>query len=175
MGSTALIAQVYNYGTKQRLQVINVGDCRAVLCNKYNIGNALTKDHKPMSLEEFDRITAMGGKITQMPGDDPRIGGLSVSRSIGDVDSKPYVSHSPEIFDYEIEEEDKFLIIACDGLWDVFDNQSAVEFVLGEMINDYRYNIHTNSMKNNIAKKMAEKAIEKGSTDNVSCLILFFK
>lgn len=175
MGSTALLAQVYHYGTKKRLQVINIGDCRAVLCNKYNIGNALTKDHKPLALEEFDRITSMGGKITQLPGDDPRIGGLSVSRSIGDIDSKPYVSHEPEIFDYEIEQEDKFLILGCDGLWDVFDNQSAVNFVLNEMKNNYKFNIITNNSKENIAKKLATEAIKKGSTDNISCMILFFK
>jgi serine/threonine protein phosphatase PrpC len=174
MGSTALLAQFYNHNTNKRLQIINLGDCRAVLCNKYNIGIALTKDHKPTSFEEYDRITKMGGTITQLPGDDPRIAGLSVSRSFGDIDSKPYVFHQPEIFDYEIDNEDKFIILGCDGLWDVFDNQSAVEFVLHEMKNDYRYNIITNSLKNNIAKKIATEAIKKGSTDNVSCMILFF-
>jgi protein phosphatase 2C len=176
MGSTALIAQIYKYpDSKNRLQIINVGDCRAVLCNKYNIGIPLSKDHKPTTLEEFNRITKMGGKVTQLPGDDPRIGGLSVSKSIGDVDSKPFVSHLPEIFDYEIDKEDKFLIIGCDGLWDVFDNQTAVYYVLNEMNNDYKYNIVTNSLKNNIAKKLATEAIKRGSTDNISCMILFFK
>jgi len=175
MGSTALVAQIYNHKGVYRLQVINAGDCRAVICNKYNIGIALTKDHKPTSFEEYSRITKMGGQVMQLPNDDPRIMGLSVSRSLGDIDAKPYVSHLPEIFDYTLDMNDKFLILGCDGLWDVFDNQSAVEFVLGEMRNDYKYNIHTNNMKNNIAKKMAEKAIEKGSTDNVSCMILFFK
>jgi serine/threonine protein phosphatase PrpC len=175
MGSTALIAQLYKSTTnRKRLQVINIGDCRAVLCSKYNIGISLTKDHKPNSLEEFDRITALGGIITQLPNDDPRIGGLSVSRSVGDIDTKPYVSHSPEIFDYELDPLDKFLIVGCDGLWDVFDNQGAVNFVLNEMKNDYKYNIGTNSLKNNIAKKIATKAIERGSTDNISCMILFF-
>ena len=175
MGSTALITQIYNYKNSQkRIQVLNVGDCRAVLCNKYNIGVGLTKDHKPMALEEYERITKMGGKINQLPNDDPRIGGLSVSRSIGDVDGKPYVSHQPEIFDYDIDPKDKFLIVGCDGLWDVFDNQSAVYFVLNEMKNDYKYNIITNSLKNNIAMKLATEAIRRGSTDNISCMILFF-
>ena len=176
MGSTALLAQIYKYSdTKNRIQIINVGDCRAVLCSKYNIGIPLSKDHKPNTLEEFDRLTKMGGKITQLPGDDPRIGGLSVSRSMGDVDGKPYVSHQPEIFDYEIDQEDKFLIVGCDGLWDVFDNQTAVYYVLNEMKNEYKYNIVTNSIKNNIAKKLATEAIKRGSTDNISCMILFFK
>jgi serine/threonine protein phosphatase PrpC len=175
MGSTALLAQIYNHGTKHKLQVINVGDCRTVLCNKYNIGVPLTKDHKPMEFEEYERIKGMGGQITRLPNDDPRIGGLSVSRSIGDVDSKPYVSHIPEIFDYDICDDDKFLILGCDGLWDAFDNQTAVNYVLNEMKNDYKYNIITNNMKNNIAKKLATEAMNRGSTDNISCMILFFK
>ena len=176
MGSTALIAQIYNHKGINRLQIINAGDCRAVICNKYNIGTALTKDHKPTTFEEHTRITQMGGQIMQLPNDDPRIMGLSVSRSLGDVDAKPYVSHQPEIFDYVLDMEDKFLILGCDGLWDVFDNQSAVDFVLGEMKkNDYKINIDTNNLQRNIAKKIAEKAIEKGSTDNVSCLMLFFR
>jgi hypothetical protein len=173
MGSTALVAQIYKTSNKKRLQVLNVGDCRAIICNKYNIGVPLTKDHKPLSLEEFERLTKMGGIITRFPNDDPRIGGLSVSRSFGDVDGKPYVSHQPEIFDYEINSSDKFLVIACDGLWDVFTNQEVAEYILNEMKNDYKNHSHK-STKNNIANKLANDAINKGSTDNISVMILFF-
>jgi serine/threonine protein phosphatase PrpC len=173
MGSTALIAQIYKASHKNRLQVLNVGDCRAIICNKYNIGNQLTKDHKPLQLEEYDRLTKMGGVITKFPNDDARIGGLSVSRSFGDVDGKPFVSHQPEIFDYEISSSDKFFVIACDGLWDVFTNQEVTEYILNEMKNDYKYEAHK-STKNNIAFKLANDAINKGSTDNISVMILFF-
>jgi hypothetical protein len=175
MGSTALIAQVYNVGQKKKLQVINAGDCRAVLCNKYNIGIPLSKDHKPTTIEEYERITKLGGQVTQLMNDDARIGGLSVSRSVGDIDTKPYVSHLPEIFDYDLNETDKFLIVGCDGVWDVFNNQDAVFYVLSEMKNDYKYNMLTSTGKNNIAKKLALEAIKRGSTDNISVMILFFK
>jgi serine/threonine protein phosphatase PrpC len=173
MGSTALIAQIYKSSNKKRLQVLNVGDCRAVLCNKYNIGVPLTKDHKPLSLEEYERLTKMGGIITRFPNDDARIGGLSVSRSLGDVDGKPYVSHQPEVFDYEISNSDKFLVLGCDGLWDVFSNQEVTEYILNEMKNEYKHDQHK-STKNNIANKIANDAINKGSTDNISVMILFF-
>jgi len=175
MGSTALITQIYSIGSKLKLQVINVGDCRAVICNKDNIGIPLTKDHKPTTMEEFDRITSLGGKVIQMMNDEPRIGGLSVSRSIGDIDTKPFVSHLPEIFDYDLNEDDKFLIIGCDGVWDVLNNQDAVFFVLNEMKTNYKYNMLTSTGKNNIAKKLALEAIRRGSTDNISVMILFFK
>jgi serine/threonine protein phosphatase PrpC len=175
MGSTALIGQIYNHtNNRKRLQIINVGDCRAVICNKFNIGCPLTKDHKPLAFEEFDRINKIGGKIMRLLNDDARINGLSVSRSIGDVDAKPHVSHLPEIFDYEINSNDKFLVLGCDGLWDVFSNQDVVDFILTEMTNDYKYNIFTTNLKNNIANKLATEAIKRGSTDNISVMILFF-
>ena len=53
MGSTALVLQLEKGKSDQYyMQVINSGDCRAVLCNEYNIGVSLTKDHKPMQWEE---------------------------------------------------------------------------------------------------------------------------
>mgnify|MGYP000093169866 CR=1 FL=1 len=41
------------------------------------------------------------------------------------------------------------------------------------MKKDYKYNIESSNVKN-IAKKLAEEAINKGSTDNISVMILFF-
>ena len=52
-GSTALV--ILNYPKNNiysQLKVINLGDCRAVLCNEQNIAIPLTKDHKPMSFDE---------------------------------------------------------------------------------------------------------------------------
>ena len=51
--------------------------------------------------------------------------------------------------------------------------KDAVDFVLNEMKKDYKYNIESSNVKN-IAKKLAEEAINKGSTDNISVMILFF-
>jgi serine/threonine protein phosphatase PrpC len=115
-GSTALV--IINYPKNSiynQLKVINLGDCRAVLCNKDNIAIPLTKDHKPMSWEENRRIISSGGRITVDRGDDPRINGLSVSRSFGDLDAKPHVSHIPDVYDYEITPgKDRFIIMVND-------------------------------------------------------------
>jgi protein phosphatase 2C len=145
-----------------------------VLCNKDNIAVPLTKDHKPMSWEENKRITSSGGKITIDRGDDPRINGLSVSRSFGDLDAKPHVSHIPDIYDYEITlGKDKFIIMGCDGVWDVLSNQDAVDFVLYAMDTlDVNSKCTTRSNKN-IANLLGEHAIAKGSQDNISVLIIW--
>lgn len=181
-GSTALV--IINYPKNNiysQLKVINLGDCRAVLCNEHNIAIPLSKDHKPMSWDENNRILEAGGIIVTEYNDDPRINGLSVSRSFGDLDAKPHVSHIPDIYDYTIEPQvDKFMILACDGVWDVLSNQDAVDFILYAMASQAQANkikncnnIATRS-KINIANLLGEYAIEKGSQDNISVLIVWF-
>ncbi len=175
-GSTALV--IINYpknSVYNQLKVINLGDCRAVLCNKDNIAVPLTKDHKPMSWEENKRITSSGGKITIDRGDDPRINGLSVSRSFGDLDAKPHVSHLPDVYDYEITPgKDKFIIMGCDGVWDVLSNQDAVDFVLYAMDKLEIGPRCTTRSNKNIANLLGEHAIAKGSQDNISVLVIWF-
>ena len=179
-GSTSLIA--INYGKGEifdQLKIINLGDCRAVLCNSNDIAIPLTKDHKPMSWNENKRIKKLGGTITHDVDDDPRISGLSVSRAFGDTNANPYVTHCPEIYDYELKTKDrkildKFLILACDGVWDVLSNQDAVDFILYKTSEIPKLNICDLKGNNNVAQMLAKHAIEKGSTDNISIVIIYF-
>ena len=175
-GSTALVLQLEKgRGGVFNIQVINIGDCRAVLCNEYYIAVNLTKDHKPTAWEEKIRIESLGGVITKEANDDPRIKGLSVSRSFADLDAVPFVTHVPEIFNYKINDNSKFVIIGCDGVWDVLSSQDAVNFVIKEIMTvpSHNENYHTHNSRN-IAKKLGEYAIKKGSGDNISLVILFF-
>lgn len=179
MGSTALVGLIYprsNFPDKLNLKIINLGDCRATLCNNYNIAQQLSLDHKPHLLCETTRINLMGGIIEFSEEDDPRINGMSVSRSFGDLDNK-YISQQPDVYDYLLNYE-KFIILGCDGVWDVLQNQDAVDFVLTKYnelktANKYLTNLKAKS-DNNIAQKLADYAIFKKSTDNISVTIIFF-
>ena len=163
-GSTALCGVMYKDAkNNNNLWVVNVGDSRAVIYNDVKKAIQLTKDHKPHHTPEKKRIEAMGGKI-KFDGVDWRVGDLSLSRAIGDLDNTPYVTHKPELFRYRLSKNDKFVIFACDGLWDVVGNTEATDFV--RMLKDGRYT-------GNIAKKLAEYAIQKGSYDTVTVSILF--
>jgi serine/threonine protein phosphatase PrpC len=163
-GSTAVCGIHYIDENKQPyLWTINVGDSRAVLCNYKNLSVQLTKDHKPNYINEKSRIEKLGGKL-KFDGVDWRIKDLSLSRAFGDGDTHPYVTHKPEISKIRLNKKDKFVIFACDGLWDVVSNNKAVKFV-DKLINE--------NYKGNIAKKLAEYAIEQGSYDNVTVSILF--
>lgn len=99
-------------GTVRRvLYCANAGDARGVLCRS---GKAirLTYDHKGSDKQEAKRIMDAGGFV--MSG---RVNGvLAVTRSLGDSSMKEFVVGSPYTTETLLNEEDEFLILACDGV-----------------------------------------------------------
>ena len=170
-GSTGLVVIVFWLNGKKSLSIFNNGDCRCVICRK-NIAIPLTKDHKPHWPEELYRIEGVDGEKIDWSGYDPRINGLSVSRSFGDLDSVPEVTHRPQFYGYMLGKDDKFIIIACDGLWDVLSNSDACNFVLLHCY-DKTLKIRINK-KTSISQKLAEYAIKRGSMDNITVIVVFF-
>jgi len=163
-GSTALCGiQYIDINNRNMLWLANIGDSRAVIFNSKTNATALTKDHKPNHTSEKLRIEKLGGKI-KFDGADWRIGDLSLSRAVGDLDNIPYVTHRPEVFRYKLKKLDKYIIFGCDGIWDVLSNTEACDYV-NNMIKE-KYN-------GNMAKKLAEYAIMRGSYDNVTITLLF--
>ncbi|KZO90732.1 protein serine/threonine phosphatase 2C [Calocera viscosa TUFC12733] len=139
------------------LYTANAGDARAVLCRD---GKAirLTYDHKGSDHMEAKRITDAGGFVMNN-----RVNGvLAVTRSLGDSAMKEFVVGSPYTTETELGEDDEFMIIACDGLWDVVDDQSAVELVR---------NI-TNAQEASAILK--QHALDNFSSDNISVLVVRF-
>ncbi|KAJ3685851.1 hypothetical protein LUZ61_015015 [Rhynchospora tenuis] len=123
VGSTALVAVV----GEKRIIVANCGVSRAVL-SRGGSAVTLSSDHKPNRPDELQRIEEAGGKVIESDG--YRVGGvLTTSRSIGDHNLKPSVICEPEVTTMERLEEDEFLILASDGLWDVISNEMACVIV----------------------------------------------
>lgn len=170
-GSTGLVVINYKENGEDYLHVINNGDSRCILCRD-DFAIPLTKDHKPNWFSENNRIKELGGEI-EFDGYDWRVKDLSVSRAFGDLDCTPYVTHMPEIFKYKMCKSDKFIVVGCDGLYDILSNSDIVNFVL---TNGYCYKTGKRiSQHINISKSLAEYAIKRGSTDNVSVIVVFFK
>jgi serine/threonine protein phosphatase PrpC len=157
-GSTACVGVQY----KNILWLINVGDSRAIRCNKSNIAEQLTLDHKPNVPQEKKRIYNLGGTI-EFDGYDWRVDGLSLSRAFGDINSMPYITYEPDIYKYEIL-DDKFIIFGCDGLYDNLNNQEIIDFIL---------ELYNNKFNGNYAKELAEYAYNKGSLDNITVIVYF--
>ncbi|KAH1038447.1 hypothetical protein J1N35_040190 [Gossypium stocksii] len=125
-GATALAALVLG----RMLAVANVGDCRAILC-RHGKAIEMSRDHKPNCNRERKHIEVLGGSVY----DGYLNGQLNVARALGDWHiegmkdaSRGLLSAKPELMTTDLTEEDEFLIIGCDRLWDVFHSQNAVDF-----------------------------------------------
>ena len=173
-GSTVCMCIIYIYNNKKYLTAFWTGDSRAISCDNNLIAQSLTLDHKPDSPLELRRIKKLGGFVTFEPNDVPRIQGiLAVSRSLGDFDIKQFIEHKPDIAHYICNQ--KFIVVATDGLWDVMNNQMVVDFILNNIFDTPNILLtdRVNKSDLNIAYKLAMKAIELGSDDNISIIVYF--
>ncbi|XP_009766263.1 putative protein phosphatase 2C 2 isoform X1 [Nicotiana tabacum] len=162
-GTTALTALVLG----RLLMVANAGDCRAVLCRK---GEAIdmSQDHRPSYAAERRRVEELGGFI-----DDGYLNGiLSVTRALGDWDMKlpsgsacPLTAE-PEFRQIVLTEDDEFLIIGCDGIWDVMSSQQAVSIV--------RRGLRRHDDPEQCAKDLVTEALRLNTFDNLTVVIVCF-
>ncbi|TPX33277.1 hypothetical protein SeMB42_g07505 [Synchytrium endobioticum] len=129
-GCTAVCSIITDDG---KLIVGNAGDSRAVLSSNGR-AQPLSSDHKPVNPEEWDRIDAAGGFVQF-----GRVNGsLALSRALGDFDFKTgqnlppeeqIVTAYPDVTIHQMTDEDEFLVLACDGIWDCMSNQDVVDFI----------------------------------------------
>ncbi|KAF5270861.1 hypothetical protein FQA39_LY08306 [Lamprigera yunnana] len=166
-GSTAVCAFV----SPRLIYVANCGDSRAVLCRG---GNPVftTQDHKPGLPTERDRIIKAGGSVMIQ-----RVNGsLAVSRALGDYEYKnvvgrgpceQLVSPEPEIFVRDRDDNsDEFLVLACDGIWDVMSNDDLCQYVHSRLL-------LTNDLQE-VTSQVIDTCLYKGSRDNMSIVLVVF-
>ena len=130
----------------------NLGDSRAILgIKKENqwYSENLTNDHKPDLPKEKKRIEENGGRVDTfkdekgLPFGPLRVWkekenfpGLAMSRSFGDE-----VAHGigvvciPEVRERELKGNEKFFVVASDGVWEFIDSQECVN-ILGKFYED---------------------------------------
>lgn len=162
-GSTAVTCFVYADETDSRkiVTTANVGDARAVLCRA---GNAirLSCDHRAGDEEERARIERAGGFVCAR-----RVNGvLEVSRALGDHAFKSVVVCTPSVRETVLCEADEFLLLACDGLWDWIDDDTAVSIASNAF--DEGCN------ESDVARVLVRAALAAGSTDNITVVVARF-
>lgn len=128
-GCTAVTALV----TPTHIYCANAGDSRCVL-SKSGAPVPLSTDHKPTNDGEIKRIQKAGAFVSC-----GRVNGnLALSRAIGDFEFKQNktlppaqqaITAAPEVTVHVRGAEDEFLVLACDGIWDVLSNEQLVAFV----------------------------------------------
>ncbi|KAH9603858.1 hypothetical protein KSS87_005978 [Heliosperma pusillum] len=160
-GSCCVVALI----TKGDLVVSNAGDCRAIM-SRDGMAKVLTNDHRPSRQDEKDRVEAKGGYIDCYNGVWRIQGSLAVSRAIGDRQLKQWVIAEPETRVIKISNNDEFLILASDGLWDKVTNQEAVDIVHPLFVDNNRPPILA------ACKQLVDMAVSRGSSDDVSVMII---
>ncbi|WOL05979.1 putative protein phosphatase 2C 27 isoform X1 [Canna indica] len=162
-GTTALTALILG----RSMLVANAGDCRAVL-GKRGRAIELSRDHKPSCNIERLRIEELGGSVF----DGCLNGQLYVARALGDWHMKGSkgsacpLSAEPELQETLLTEEDEFLIMSCDGLWDVMSSQCAVTIARKELM------VHNDPEK--CARELVREALKRNTCDNVTVMIICF-
>jgi len=138
----------------------------------------MSRDHKPTDPEEYVRIKNAGGFVS-----DGRVNGcLNLSRALGDMEYKKspklapeeyMITANPDIKTMDLQSGDQFLILACDGIWDVLSDQEACDFV--------NFRLTQNYSLLSIAEEMcdfclAEDADGSGEgCDNMTAMIVMLK
>ncbi|OWZ21312.1 Phosphomevalonate kinase [Phytophthora megakarya] len=157
----------------------NVGDCRAVMC-RGGQSVALTSDHKPDRPDEKLRIERAGGFVDNIAGISRVYSAagaglamqreastyLAVSRAFGDKGLKtptPLVSCEPEVNRFTVHQDDLFIVLACDGVWDVLSEQDVVDIALPQF--------HDSKAA---ADAIVKAAYKKGSLDNLTATVIQF-
>ena len=132
----------------------NVGDSRAILCRRAADGalvpHQLTTDHKPNAPGERARIEESSAvllteKEVRGWGDVNKVYvcrqrhaeivyGVLFTRSIGDADSHKHlgIESMAEVTTVDVGDDDEFLVIATDGVWDHVSNEEVCSILQRE-------------------------------------------
>ena len=172
--------------------IANIGDSRLVIFKNKNI-EFVTMDHKPNSIIEKARIEIAGGKIYKTPSlneKDIEIpwrvlpGKLSVSRTFGDIlakdekygGNKTVIIALPDITEIELDDNYNFIVIGCDGIFDVLKNEElldCINIVIKERkIKEKINNDEIHELCGDFASMIIKSALAKGSFDNLSCIVI---
>ncbi|XP_070807175.1 protein phosphatase 1F [Pituophis catenifer annectens] len=149
-----------------KLHIAWLGDSQVILVQQGKV-ITLMEPHKPEREDERQRIEDLGGCITYM--DCWRVNGtLAVSRAIGDLLQKPYISGCADGASFELTGTEDYVLLACDGFFDAIQPVEVVDHVLEHLTQNHGDGLRT-------AEKLVAAAKESGSTDNITVLVLFLR
>ena len=161
-GTTGVCALI----TGAALHVAWLGDSQVILVQQGQVVK-LMEPHKPERQDEKSRIEALGGFVSLM--DCWRVNGtLAVSRAIGDVFQKPYVSGEADAASRELTGLEDYLLLACDGFFDVVPHHEIPGLVHGHLLRQKGSGMH-------VAEELVAVARDRGSHDNITVMVVFLR
>ena len=184
-GSTC-VSVIY---TPKKLIIANLGDSRCVLGtknkNEWKYIN-LSRDHKPDIKEEADRIKKKGGRIRPMIDEDGNfvgpmrvymkdkdMPGLAMTRSFGDnFASIAGTICEPEVKEHILVPEDKFIVLASDGLFEFISSEEVGNIVKGYYEKNDIVGCCEYLYKESYRKWLCE---EEDTVDDITIILVFFE
>lgn len=101
------------------------------------------------------------------------MGVLAVARAFGDFVLKKFVTAEPFTSTTKLDAMSQFIIIACDGVWDVLEDQEAVDMIREHLGSGAGMTSPPHSKAKTAAQILVDAALAKGSSDNITVLIVF--
>lgn len=132
----------------------------------FRIDRSSNEDHKPDDPAEQERIHEAGGKISKpTAGDVLRVENqLAMTRVLGDFSmDKHIVPPMADIVEYPRDTSAAFVVLACDGIWDVMTNEDMATFVAQRA---------SSNKLEDIAASLLDECLHRRSTDNMSVYII---
>jgi len=160
VGSTAVLTLIRG----DKLWIAWAGDSEAALYRLNGESMPLVVTHKPWMPKEKERIEMMGGTVEERGGLYRVCGALAVARAFGDVKYRQFITSEPDIACVDLTGEEEFLVVACDGLWDVMSHQAV-----GTYLQQYR-----GMSKEGMTESLVQHARNLGSVDNITCVVVLF-
>ena len=174
--------------TKNKIISGNAGDSRAVM-GRFKDGEwksiDLSHDQKPNNPGERERILSHGGRIEAYKDEngndfgpkrvwiqDEDIPGLAMSRSFGDeVAASVGTISEPEIETFDLTNDDKFIIIASDGIWEFISSQECVN-----IIKDFYIKKDLKGCLKYLLNESSKRWIkEEEVIDDITAVLIFFE
>jgi len=162
-GCTAIAAVV----TRTHILCANAGDSRALL-SRAGANVPLSHDHKPWNEVEKTRIQKAGGCVSMKRVD----GELAVSRALGDFQYKECadpkenkVTAFPDVIVLDREDSDEFIVLACDGIYDVMENTDVITAIKG-------YTTQGEKRPQLMAEELMCDCLSRHSRDNMSVIVV---
>ena len=174
----------------KHLLCASVGDSRGIIIYDQNNTNTnqgifhISNDHKPNLPQEYERILQSGGivdKLTDQFG--CKVGpyrvyrngltypGLAMSRSLGDFQAKDCgVITEPEIIEYNVSHNSKYMVICSDGVW---------EFLSNEQVRDLGNKFFNKGELGNFCSQLVKEAVHAWETrdiirDDITVVCVYF-
>jgi serine/threonine protein phosphatase PrpC len=163
VGSTGTIILLYKIKNSQNIDdysryiiCSNIGDSKGYILTRNNFIQ-ITKEHKCNDMKEVERIKKMGGIVFS----NRVFGTLMLTRSFGDKEMKKYgVISSPDCYCHKIRDEDLYIVIASDGIWDSVCEEELMQMGGEKLSSD------------DFSKNLVKLARDKGTRDNISCIVI---